>query len=48
MDKIDLYIIEKLTNDARMSFRKIAGELKVSPDRAINRYQKIQEKVRNF
>jgi len=43
MDEIDLQIIEKLTNDARMSFRKIADELKISPDTVINRYQKLQE-----
>jgi len=44
MDEIDLHIIEKLTKNARMSFRKIAEELKISPDTVINRYQKLQEK----
>lgn len=44
MDEIDLHIIEKLTDDARMSFRKIAEELKIAPDTVINRYQKLQEK----
>jgi Lrp/AsnC family transcriptional regulator for asnA, asnC and gidA len=44
MDEIDLHIIEKLTIDARLSFRKIAEELKISPDTVINRYQKLQEK----
>lgn len=43
MDETDLHIIEKLTGDARMSFRKIAEGLKVSPDTVINRYQKLQE-----
>ncbi|UCG36524.1 MAG: Lrp/AsnC family transcriptional regulator [Candidatus Bathyarchaeota archaeon] len=44
MDEIDLHIIEKLTNDARLSFRKIAEELKISPDTVINRYRKLQKK----
>jgi len=43
LDEIDLNIIEKLTSDARMSFRKIAEGLKISPDTVINRYQKLQE-----
>jgi len=43
MDEIDLQIIEKLTTDARISFRKIAEELKISPDTVINKYQKLQE-----
>ena len=44
MDKIDLFIIEKLTEDARTSFRKIAEELDLSPDTVINRYVALQEK----
>lgn len=44
MDETDLSIIERLTEDARMSFRKIAKELGVSPDTVINRYVKLQEK----
>jgi len=44
MDEIDLFIIKKLALDARMSFRKIAKELKVSPDTIINRYRALQEK----
>ena len=44
MDEIDLSIIEKLTEDARMSFRKIAKELEISPDTVINRYKTLQEK----
>ncbi len=44
MDKIDLFIIEKLTEDARTSFRQIAEELKISPDTVINRYTALQEK----
>jgi len=44
MDETDLLIIKKLTEDARMSFRKIAKELGVSPDTVINRYRALQEK----
>jgi len=44
MDEIDLAIINKLTEDARMSFRKIAEELGISPDTVINRYTALQEK----
>lgn len=44
MDEIDLAIIEKLTEDARMSFRKIAKELGISPDTVIKRYVALQEK----
>lgn len=43
MDKLDLAIIERLTRDARMSFRKIAQELGVSPDTVINRYAALQK-----
>jgi len=44
MDKIDLFILEKLTEDARSSFRKIAEELGVSPETVINRYKMLREK----
>ena len=44
MDEIDLQIVGKLTNDARMSFRKIAEALDISPDTVISRYQKLMEK----
>lgn len=44
MDEIDLFIIKKLTEDARMSFRKIARDLGISPDTVINRYNTLQEK----
>ncbi len=44
MDQTDLFIIKKLTEDARMSFRKIAKELGISPDTVINRYKTLQEK----
>ncbi|NIO37062.1 AsnC family transcriptional regulator, partial [Candidatus Bathyarchaeota archaeon] len=44
MDQTDLSIVRKLTVDARMSFRKIAKELGISPDTVINRYKALQEK----
>jgi Lrp/AsnC family leucine-responsive transcriptional regulator len=43
LDKIDLAIIDKLTEDARMSFRKISRELGVSPDTVTNRYTALQK-----
>jgi Lrp/AsnC family transcriptional regulator for asnA, asnC and gidA len=43
VDKIDLAIIDKLTKDARMSFRKIAETLGVSPDTVISRYAALQK-----
>lgn len=43
MDKTDLAIIDKLTKDARTSFRKIAEQLGISPDTVINRYQALQK-----
>lgn len=44
MDKIDLYIIETLSRNARTSFRQIAIALDVSPDTIIDRYNALQEK----
>jgi len=44
MDETDLFIIKRMTEDARASFRKIAKELGVSPDTIINRYKALQEK----
>lgn len=44
MDETDLYIIKRMTEDARVSFRKIAKELGVSPDTIINRCKTLQEK----
>lgn len=43
MDEIDLSIIRKLTEDARVSYRKIARELGISQDTVINRYRKLLE-----
>ena len=44
MDETDLFIIKKMTEDARVSFRKMAKELGVSPDTIISRYKELQEK----
>ena len=44
MDETDLLIIERLAKDARLSFRKIAKELGISPDTVITRYKTLQEK----
>jgi len=44
LDKIDLFIIEALTKNARTSFRQIAAALNVSPDTIIDRYNGLQEK----
>ena len=43
MDETDLFIIKRMTEDARVSFRKIAKELGVSPDTVISRYKTLQE-----
>ena len=43
MDEIDILIINRMTDDARISFRKIAQELGISPDTVINRYKALQE-----
>jgi DNA-binding Lrp family transcriptional regulator len=43
LDKTDLAIIDKLTENARMSFRKIARELGVSPDTVVHRYTALQK-----
>ena len=39
-----MFIIKRMTEDARVSFRKIAKELGVSPDTIISRYKTLQEK----
>ena len=44
MDQTDSFIIKRMTEDARVSFRKIAKELGVSPDTVISRYRTLQEK----
>jgi DNA-binding Lrp family transcriptional regulator len=44
LDNVDLYIIEALSKDARVSFRQIALALNLSPDTIIDRYNNLQEK----
>jgi DNA-binding Lrp family transcriptional regulator len=46
MDNIDMEIMRILSKDARTPFRKIALELKISPQMAIRRYNKL--KMTNF
>lgn len=43
MDETDLAIIDRLTEDARTSFRQIAKELSISPDTVVNRYTTLRE-----
>jgi DNA-binding Lrp family transcriptional regulator len=43
MDEVDQKIIELLTKDARISFRKIAKIVKKSPDTIINRYKSLRD-----
>jgi DNA-binding Lrp family transcriptional regulator len=43
LDKIDLYILEALSKDARISFRQLSTELNVSPDTIIDRYNALQK-----
>jgi DNA-binding Lrp family transcriptional regulator len=43
LDKIDLYIIEALSKDARISFRQLATELNLSPDTVIDHYNALQK-----
>ena len=43
-DHIDRFILEKLTDDARSSFRGMARSLGISPDTVIGRYRKMVER----
>jgi DNA-binding Lrp family transcriptional regulator len=45
MDKIDIKIAKILTNDARISFRKIAKQLGISTKQVIMRYKKLRKNV---
>lgn len=45
LDKIDTEIIKLLLNDARISFRKIAIRLKISPNNVITRYRELKKTV---
>ena len=44
MDEIDGFIVERMTSDARVSFRSLARELGVSPDTVIGRYRKMVDR----
>ena len=45
MDETDLFIIKRMTEDARVSFRKIAKELGISTHTVIKRYQKLRKEI---
>lgn len=44
MDEIDDFIVNRMTGDARVSFRSLARELGVSPDTVIGRYRRMAER----
>ena len=44
LDDIDRVILDRMTVDARASFRGIARELGVSPDTVIGRYRRMEER----
>ena len=44
MNDLDRYIAEALTTDARLSFRKIAGDVDKSTDTVINHYNQMVER----
>jgi DNA-binding Lrp family transcriptional regulator len=43
LDEIDTRILKKVLKDARMSYRKIADELNVSPPTVLSRVQKLEK-----
>jgi DNA-binding Lrp family transcriptional regulator len=43
LDEIDLKILRKVLKDARMSYRKIADEIDVSPPTVLSRVQKLEK-----
>lgn len=42
MDETDVKILKKLLSDARMSYRKVAGEIGVSPPTVLARVEKLE------
>jgi DNA-binding Lrp family transcriptional regulator len=44
LDDTDRFILARMTEDARSSFRGIARELRVSPDTVIGRYRRMEER----
>lgn len=44
LDDIDRFILERMTEDARTSFRGIARDLGVSPDTVIGRYRRMEKR----
>jgi DNA-binding Lrp family transcriptional regulator len=48
LDDIDVSLIKILTNDARVSFRKLSKKLKISPNNVIKRYKKLRNSILPF
>ena len=44
LDDTDRFILDKMTEDARTSFRGIARDLGVSPDTVIGRYRRMEKR----
>jgi Lrp/AsnC family transcriptional regulator for asnA, asnC and gidA len=44
LDEMDRFILDRLTENARSSFRGLARELGVSPDTVIGRYRRMVER----
>jgi Lrp/AsnC family leucine-responsive transcriptional regulator len=47
LDEIDAKILKKMLKDARMSYRKIADEINVSPPTVLSRVQKLKSRLSN-
>ncbi len=47
LDEIDAKILKKVLKDARMSYRKIADEINVSPPTVLSRVQKLKSTLSN-
>jgi DNA-binding Lrp family transcriptional regulator len=43
LDEIDFKILRQVLKDARMSYRKIADEIDVSPPTVLSRVQKLEK-----
>jgi DNA-binding Lrp family transcriptional regulator len=48
LDDIDVSLIKILSNDARVSFRKLSKKLKIPPNNAIKRYKKLRKNILPF
>ena len=48
LDKIDVAIVKLLSKNARLSFRKIAEKLGISPNNVIKRYNELRKEILSF